>query len=917
MATTFSPNLGISLMATGDAAGTWGDITNTNLGTLLEQAVSGYVTQAITDSPTATTITLINGATSVARNMYLELTGTLTAARVLEVPTNKKLYFIYNNTTGGFAVTVKVSGQTGISVPNGQKTILVCNGTDIIAAQTYLSSIALGSALPIASGGTGATTAQGARNSIAGGVNNGYFLRGDGSNVLMAGIQTTDVPLLNQNTSGSAGSVLNSLTINNSGAGVVSGSVFNGAGAVTISYNTIGAYAATNPSGYTSNTGTVTSIVASTTPQNGLSLSGGTITGSGTIAITGSISGVALTTAVSGILPTGNGGTNLSSFTSGGAVYASSTSVLTTGTLPTASGGTNLTSFTSGGAVYATSTSALTTGTLPIASGGTAAITAAAAANNLLPAQATHASQYLQTDGAGNLSWAPVSGASGGTVTQVTFPTAPAFLTASVATNTTTPAISLSYSGTAIPVANGGTASTTAQGAINTLAGAVTTAQFLRGNGTNVVMSAIQTTDVPTLNQSTTGNALTATTAGNVTGTVAIGNGGTGQTSANAAINALLPSQATFNTRVLGTDGTNTSWVTVGAGTVTSVGMTVPAFLSVSPGTITSTGTFAVTLSGTAIPVANGGTASTTAQGAINTLAGGVTSGNFLRGNGTNIVLSTLQSGDIPNNGASTTGTAAGLSATLGLGFGGTGATTAQGAINALAGAVTSAQFLRGNGTNVVMSAIQATDVPTLNQATTQQAGSVANLVTFNNGGAGAASGTTYNGGAAVTVSYNTIGAYAASNPSGYTANAGTVTSVAGTGATNGLSLSGTVTTSGNITLGGSVTSVATGATIDGVVIGYRNVPASANTTAATADVGKCLVTTGTITVPNSTFAAGDIISIFNNSAGNITVTCNMTTTYLAGTATTGTTRTLAQRGMATVYFISSTVAVISGTGLT
>lgn len=157
MASTYSTNLALELIGTGDQSGTWGTTTNTNLGTLLEQAISGYVTQAITDGAD-TTITIPNGATGVARNMALELTGALTAARNLIVPANKKLYFIYNNTTGGFAVTVKVSGLTGVSVPNGAKVILVCNGTDIVAATNYQTSLTLGSALPAASGGTGITS---------------------------------------------------------------------------------------------------------------------------------------------------------------------------------------------------------------------------------------------------------------------------------------------------------------------------------------------------------------------------------------------------------------------------------------------------------------------------------------------------------------------------------------------------------------------------------------------------------------------------------------------------------------------------------------------------------------------------------------------------------------------------------------
>jgi len=147
---TYSPNLALELIATGDQSGTWGVTTNTNLGTLIEQAISGYVTQAITDSSVATTITIPNGATGVARNMFLELTGTLTAARVLEVPSNKKLYFIYNNTSGGYAVTVNVTGQTGVSVPNGKKVLLVSNGTDVVDATNYYSSLTAGSLLQTA-----------------------------------------------------------------------------------------------------------------------------------------------------------------------------------------------------------------------------------------------------------------------------------------------------------------------------------------------------------------------------------------------------------------------------------------------------------------------------------------------------------------------------------------------------------------------------------------------------------------------------------------------------------------------------------------------------------------------------------------------------------------------------------------------
>jgi hypothetical protein len=158
------------------------------------------------------------------------------------------------------------------------------------------------------------------------------------------------------------------------------------------------------------------------------------------------------------------------------------------------------------------------------------------------------------------------SGGGSGTVTSVDA-TVPAFLSVSGGPITTSGTLAISYSGTALPIANGGTGQTTRQAAINALVDDLRNTRFLRANGTNATMSTIQVTDVPTLNQDTTGTAanVTATTnstlttlsalslpgsqvsgnisgnAANVTGTVAIANGGTGQTTASAGFNALSP----------------------------------------------------------------------------------------------------------------------------------------------------------------------------------------------------------------------------------------------------------------------------------------------------------------------------------------------------------------------------------------
>jgi len=135
MSSTYSTNLAIELMGAGEQAGNWGSTTNTNLGTLIEQAISGYETQACTGG--TDTLLMTNGASATARNMFLELTGT--GGGTLVVPANKKLYFIFNNTAS--AITVKVSGQTGVSVPTTAKIVLVSNGTDVIVAQNYIPSL--------------------------------------------------------------------------------------------------------------------------------------------------------------------------------------------------------------------------------------------------------------------------------------------------------------------------------------------------------------------------------------------------------------------------------------------------------------------------------------------------------------------------------------------------------------------------------------------------------------------------------------------------------------------------------------------------------------------------------------------------------------------------------------------------------
>jgi len=118
---------------------------------------------------------------------------------------------------------------------------------------------------------------------------------------------------------------------------------------------------------------------------------------------------------------------------------------------------------------------------------------------------------------------------------------------------------------------------------------------------------------------------------------LAITNGGTGQITANAGLNALLPSQTSNSGKVLSTNGTDTSWISSsGTGTVTSVAASVPSFLSVAGSPITSSGTLAITYSGTALPILNGGTGQSGKTAAFDALSPTTTKGDLIVNNGTN-----------------------------------------------------------------------------------------------------------------------------------------------------------------------------------------------------------------------------------------------------------------------------------------
>lgn len=134
MATTYSTSLKLTLIGDGLESGTWGQTTNTNLGSLLEQAITGYV--AIDMADANVTLTSLNGTLDQARNAVIELYGTNSAVRDVIPPVVEKLYTIYNNTTGGYAIRVIGSTGTGVTVPNGATVLVYCNGTNFYSGIT-------------------------------------------------------------------------------------------------------------------------------------------------------------------------------------------------------------------------------------------------------------------------------------------------------------------------------------------------------------------------------------------------------------------------------------------------------------------------------------------------------------------------------------------------------------------------------------------------------------------------------------------------------------------------------------------------------------------------------------------------------------------------------------------------------------
>jgi hypothetical protein len=280
MASTFS-DLKIELIGTGDQTGQWGSTTNTNLGTAIEEAIVGSANVSFSSADVTLTLTNTNG-TQAARHLRLNLTGTSGGARNLILGSGcqiDKPYIINNGLAD--AVTVRNTTGTGVAVPAGRSMWVFNNGVNVVEVVNHAGSLTLDNALPIASGGTGATTAAGARTALG-------TINDPGASGLM--VRTT------ANTT-----LARSVAVSGTGLSVTNGDGVSGNPTVAsnaTSANTVSTIVARDGSGNFS-AGTVTANLSGNVTGN----VAGNVTGN----VTGNVSGTAAN--VTGTVAVANGGT--------------------------------------------------------------------------------------------------------------------------------------------------------------------------------------------------------------------------------------------------------------------------------------------------------------------------------------------------------------------------------------------------------------------------------------------------------------------------------------------------------------------------------------------------------------------------------------------------------------------------------
>jgi hypothetical protein len=138
MASTYTSRLRLVRPTTGELTNTWGNVFNQQFSDLIDVAIAGFTTVAMTDANK--TLTASNGTADQSRAAMLKITGTLTANRNVYVPQTSKTYCVENATTGGFMIYLRTTAATGVDIPNGARVFARCDGTNVTHAITELPS---------------------------------------------------------------------------------------------------------------------------------------------------------------------------------------------------------------------------------------------------------------------------------------------------------------------------------------------------------------------------------------------------------------------------------------------------------------------------------------------------------------------------------------------------------------------------------------------------------------------------------------------------------------------------------------------------------------------------------------------------------------------------------------------------------
>jgi hypothetical protein len=302
---TYSPSLRIELIGTGEQPGYWGTTTNTNLGTLIESAIAGYISVSVTSANQA--LTALNGAPDEARNMVLSLTTTTTAAFAVYAPPQEKVYIIYN--ASSYTATIynstvlgnTTAAGTGVAIPAGKTMVVWSDATNFKTGVNYADTFDIGgvfTAISLAATGalsTGASATIGGSEIVRGSIgaygtittNSSAYLNGA---VAQTVVQSSAIDTTNDTIT------LASAAYSNDVAVVLTSSITMPTG---LSTDTIYYVVNTNATSYFSGTGSISGTTLTITGVNAGSIGPSTvITGTGVTSVsvvsqlTGSVGGV-------------------------------------------------------------------------------------------------------------------------------------------------------------------------------------------------------------------------------------------------------------------------------------------------------------------------------------------------------------------------------------------------------------------------------------------------------------------------------------------------------------------------------------------------------------------------------------------------------------------------------------------------